>query len=139
MIAVFARANHPHGYGYSSPRDYSTPGIGAHGYVVIGVRCRTRSQVDEVIKHVRDSGLDLPDTGQGRIIYTEGVPERRYERNVGSKGVIRWYSGGPSDWDYLFTVPGNKIEWEHPSQGVYGSRGDNRFCAVYDAKEVLNG
>lgn len=146
MIAIFARANHPYGYGFGSGPDNRG---GAHGYIVIGVRCRSQKEVDRVIKHIQDEGLDLPD--EGRNIYPHGVPERRYDRKVNmyynlpsntDTPVIRWYSGGPYDWDYLFTVHGNKVD-NPGSRETTGaqfdskSRGDNRFTWVYDADEVL--
>lgn len=136
MIALFARSNHPQGYGF---------GGGAHGYVVVGVRCRTSAQRDRVVQHIANEGFDLPDAG--RTIYPDGVPEHRYARMIdmynncrtASTGehILRWYSGGPGDWDYLFTVKGNAVEFAWPTLVQYGSRGDNRFTLVYEAKEVL--
>lgn len=131
MIALFARANHPLGYGYGP---WVSNGTGrAHGYVVVGVRCRNRTQLRAVVAHVRDAGLDLPD--EGRRIYPASQPEKPYQRTVWAEGVVRWYSGGPNDWDYLFMVPGNTVEWPAPNRY---SRGDNRFVCVYEAKDVLD-
>jgi hypothetical protein len=138
MIALFARSNHPHGYGFSCNKE----GVGsAHGYVVIGVRCRTAKERDRVVQLITSEGCDLPDSG--RIIYPNGKPDEPYNRTVRmhqldpDSPVIRWYSGGPFDWDYLFTFKGNDVTW--PSNWTtYGSRGDNRFCMIYDAKDILD-
>ncbi len=87
MIAVFARANHPRGYGFGG----NAQGVGgAHGYIVIGVRCRNQKQLAQVIKHIQDEGCDLPDTG--RVIYPHGKPERPYDRwacaDCGSRNIV---------------------------------------------------
>lgn len=136
MIALFVRSNHPHGFGYSYPGQTNAFGLGAHGYSVVGFVCRDRKQVERVIKHVMDNGIDLPDNG--RNIYPNGKPERPYDRTIGREGVQRWYSGGPGDWDHLFTVPGNKVDFGMYANYMWGSRGDNRFCMIYEAKQLLS-
>ena len=125
MIAVFARANHPPGYGYPDGR--------AHGYSVVGVKCRGLAQVRRIIDHVARYGIDLPDTNDGRRIYPgDDVPEYR---SVGAPDVTRWFSGGPHDWDYLFTVKGKRVPAHAFERN--GNRGDNRFVAVYKARDLL--
>lgn len=145
MIAVFARSNHPHGFGYSHPSYPHPPyGLGAHGYSVIAVKCAGITQVKRVIEHIRDNGLDLPDTDDCRLIYPKGRPEKAYDRVVSSSYTMRWYSGGPADWDFLFCLPGNAVSWPkdvlpgYPADYPYHpSRGDNRFCQLYTAEKVL--
>lgn len=145
MIAIFARANHPHGFGYSAPHgmaQWPTSGVGAHGYSVVGFRCRSKRQVDQVIEHVRTYGIDLPDSLTGRTTYYEDklhgrAPGNHHNTDIGQPGVVRWYSGGPDDWDYLFTVRGSSVDWEWPMQAEQGSRGDNRWCMVYEASQLL--
>jgi hypothetical protein len=134
LIAVFARANHPVGYGYGPWNNGSGR---AHGYVVIGVRCADQRQVQAVIDEIAKNGLDAPD--RGRQIFTDGRPKQRYQRSVWSDGVQRWYSGGPNDWDYLVTIAGERIAISDSDRfNQSGSKGDNRFFSIYQADEVLS-
>lgn len=136
MIAVFARSNHPHGFGYTCPGDPIVPyfTLGAHGYSIVAVKCNSIKQRDKVVLHICREGFDLPDGG--RKIYVD--EEKPKYRSIGTKGIMRWYSGGPGDWDYLFTVKGNALEWPSYYTHDWQSRGDNRFVGIYDAKTVLS-
>lgn len=53
IIAVFARADHPKGWGM--------PGTFAHGFVVAAVVCKSYDQMNVVVKAVERKGLPEPD------------------------------------------------------------------------------
>src|ERR1700738_4562800 len=108
LIVVFARSNHPYGYGYqdSSYGGWHDGRGRAHGYSVVGVRCRQRTQIPKVLKYVQENGINLPDENRG--IYSRVESKKGWELGVGQ--TERWYSGGPTDWDYLFTVHGDLVD-----------------------------
>lgn len=116
MIAVYARADHPKGYGFGDGR--------AHGYVVLFVRCKSRKEVEAVSKRL--SQWNNPFLGpQVEPYYSNGR-------------LGEWYGGL---FELLAVLPGNKID--HLGYGMFphgrfASRGDNRFTGVYEAEEVLS-
>jgi hypothetical protein len=122
-IVLFARANHPSGWGgmyaYSPGHNQA---LGAHGYVVIGVRCNSDEQVEAVKDHMMKKGLRIPD--HGRVSRIKGPVDWK---------AMEWYSGGPNNFDYLGTFEGDIID----DPPFWGSKGDNRFFSVYESVEVL--
>jgi hypothetical protein len=122
MIAVFARADHPRGYGFADGR--------AHGYSVVFVRCRNRREVAAVSKRMQDYnhpfyGLEAPDP-------------RQYYGSPAYSHLSDWYGGR---FELLAVVPGMKID--HATYGGaitesrFMSRGDNRYSGIFEAAEVL--
>ena len=107
MIGIYARANHPTGYGMADGE--------AHGYVVLLVRCQDRETVEAVSEKL------------ARGFY--GVKGETY--SVGHLG--KWYGGS---FDHLATLPGDEVE-DGGLEQRFRSIGDNRFVGVYEADEVL--
>lgn len=112
MIGVFARANHPEGWGYPPPES-GGPGGTAHGYVVVLVQCSS-DRVLEAVKTKLAMGF-------------AGVPADSYSQ--GDLG--KWFGG---QFDYLYSTPSDELDLVgHP----FSCRGDNRFVGIYGADEVL--
>lgn len=124
MIAVFARFNHPEGWGFPIYKEGTPPITGkAHGYVVIAVTY----EGDEELKALKGKLMEYPNGFQGK-------PENGNLYNEGYLG--EWFGG---QFDYLFSVQGLGVQWpfEHV-MGDYQCRGDNRFVGMYDAKDILD-
>lgn len=104
MIGVFARADHPEGYG---------TGKTAHGYVVVLVKCHYADQLNRV----------------QRVLATAGLPEPFGH-------PYPWYGGR---MDLVAVIAGSDAAAE--LEGGFDNRrksiGDNRFCGIYDASELL--
>lgn len=119
MIALFARADHPEGWGFPKGR--------AHGYVVIAVHVPTEDELLRVERRLREQ------------------PFHGIEGNLYQEGNLReWYGGR---FDLLATIPNadpyvpvEDIEIRGAGGAVVESRfrsfGDNRFFGVYDASEI---
>lgn len=124
MIGVFARADHPKGYGFADGR--------AHGYVILFVRCKSRKQVLDVLKVL--TNWKKPFLGLGTDQYY----------NHGNLG--EWFGGNA--FDLLAVLPGNKLDHmsggyytgggTQPAPGRFFCRGDNRFTGIYEAGEILD-
>lgn len=129
LICLFARADHPPGWGYPKIDSYdqergayllSDPSARAHGYSLVAVRCADDRQAGEVIGRMASGfhGLD----GQGQYVH-------------GHLGD--WFGGSfdlvaklrsESDID-MRLIPG--------ADSRFVTAGDNRFIGIFDAAEVL--
>lgn len=108
MIAVFARPNHPKGYGYGETE---------HGYVIALVRCKSESQLASVKERLANEGLPEPFGHTwpwygGRLDLLAVLPGNRV---LGAKHTL------------LPVRPGNEKQ----------SIGDNRYAGLYTAEELL--
>lgn len=118
MIGVFARADHPKGYGLPDGR--------AHGYSMLFVT-GSRKQIRDCQERLQD--FRKPFIGPlGKHYYSDG-------------GLGEWYGGR---FELLAVLPGDRVEHVHGGDvHVTGqkflSRGDNRFSGIFTAEEVLNG
>lgn len=136
VIGVFARADHPEGYGFCQGLDMSNYGrhLGAkaHGYVVVVVNCE-----------------DWAELGLVRDVLSEHRYNRSGERPVELPGFDpwdrgdRWYAG-PYElvWsadvaDVFEARPMNWFQTMPLSLGDRPSYGDNRAMAYLSAEEVL--
>lgn len=112
-VGVFARADHPQGWGFVAPgEEYGR----AHGYVVLFVCCADMHEL-EMVAH-RLARQDFV-----------GKPGATYLTGALDPGGRQWF-GGRFDW--IATVPD-----VHLDRGPFMCRGDNRMVAVYDAPDVL--
>jgi hypothetical protein len=118
VIGVFARPNHPSGYGTGG--DTRT----AHGYVVILVRCKDDGELAAVQKRLSTKGLGDEHFGPANWWST-------------------WYGG---QMDLVAMLPkADQAVVVNPGWGYYiprsditkASIGDNRYVAVIDAGEIL--
>lgn len=105
MIGVFARADHPEGYGL---------GKTAHGYSVILVKCHYADQLARVQKKLMTKGLPEP--------FGHTYP---------------WY-GGRMDMIAVIAGSDATAEIEAGFDNRRKSFGDNRYCGIYDAHEILS-
>jgi hypothetical protein len=126
MIAVFARNEHPPGYGLAPwPSDqtpaYAHPVRRAHGYSVLLVEVAD----DEELKAVTDKLL------------LDGLPEEKALNHPWP-----WYGG---HFDHVATVHapdgGARVIYPTAKDSYVGdvriSKGDNRYVGVYKAAEIL--
>lgn len=107
ITGVFARANHPSGYGF--------PGGKAHGYSVISIRCEDEAELSEVKKYLQTN----PFYGIEGKLYSSG-------------NMMEWYGGF---FDLIATTE-SEIELYH-SHERFVSFGDNRFAGIYEAADVF--
>lgn len=110
MIAIYARANHPPGYGYPAREDEN--GCRAHGYSVIYVKYHGKLVLRELDK---------------RLSWGEGLPEPFSHHD-------QWYGG--NSFERIGVIPGYDIDIG-PSAPQLQSRGDNKFVGIYDAEDLL--
>ena len=118
IVGVFARPDHPVGYGFL--RHGETYGQ-AHGYVVLFVRCADEEELEKTKQRLSIEAYSRPFYG------VEPVQGHYYM--YGWLG--EWYGGR---FDYLATVP-DGVEFHNMP---FVSLGDNRFVGLYEAKDVLN-
>lgn len=122
MIAVFARADHPKGWGMPEGR--------AHGYVTLFVRCEDDTELEDVRERLRRypgwSGVGDDTDG-----YWHGRLDPGYS----------WFGG---QFDFVGSLPCETVELPHAlERGPGGDAdrflcvGDNRFIGFYEAAEVL--
>jgi hypothetical protein len=109
VVGVFARADHPHGWGFVTPGEHHGR---AHGYVVLFVRCDDSAQLAQVAERL------------ARQDFT-GKPDTQYSRG----GLSHWFGGR---FELLATAPDVDVPY-----GPFSCRGDHRMIAVYDAADVL--
>jgi hypothetical protein len=105
IVGVFARSDHPKGWG--SP-------YGAHGYVVLFVRCEDEQELTFVTVQM----------AKGFV----GKPANSY-----AAGNLTFWFGG--SFDLLATVPDVTLDW---AAEKFWCKGDNRFVGIYEAKDVLD-
>lgn len=132
IMAMFARADHPAGYGVlngtttrfqNGETKTDTSSVpGAHGYSVVVIKCRDINELFVVKEWFQYHHFDLPDNTSGKL-------------PVG-RAAYQWYGGkfdflGSIDCDneYIFNNNGDMRS--------YNSYGDNRFFGIYRAEEVL--
>jgi hypothetical protein len=115
IVGIFARADHPEGWGFPIRKPDGTIASGtAHGYVVIFVRCPD----EDTLGHVVNRLVQRPFYGD----------ERSDQYNAGN--LHGWFGGR---FDYIATCPDVAVP-----MGPFACRGDNRMVAVYDAEDVLD-
>lgn len=119
MIAVFARANHPPGWGYGPVGDEK--GSRAHGYVVLFVRCADEAELDAV--HRRMTIRDFHGIEGARHYFDGALDPNGHE----------WFGGR---FELIATAPDVSLDAISSGQR-FCCRGDNRMVALYDAGEVL--
>lgn len=125
MIAVFARINHPEGWGFPVYKEGSPPtSATAHGYVVVAVRYTK----EETLEAVKSKLMKYPNGFEGIV---------KEKNNLYGEGFLGTWFGG--QFDYLFSVPdADEVLWPGVHVGgQYQCRGDNRFVGLYDANEIL--
>ncbi len=121
MIAVYARSDHPPGYGYP-PREGEAGGR-AHGYVVLLVTCEDQDELDRVTTR-------LANGWQG--ITAEQAQQHGYQGGQ----LSDWYGG---KFDLVAQIIGPSEAWVGRGySGRFASLGDNRFVGKYKAAEVLS-
>lgn len=124
MIAVFARNEHPPGYGMAAwPSDqepsYAHPAHRAHGYSVLLVDVADQAELEAVASKLMHEGLSE-------------------EKALGHQWP--WYGGR---FDHVATVhaPDGGVRVIYPQANFTGkpriSKGDNRYVGVYKAAEIL--
>lgn len=138
VLGVFARPNHPEGYGQCRGETNSFGQhvqAGAHGYIVVVVQCCDWDELDAVKKPLlrQDYGERGP-TGDRKLL--PGFdPWKRGDK---------WYAG---PYELVFGVEVSDLI-EARAMNFYGtplalgdrpSYGDNRAMAYLDASEVLDG
>lgn len=133
MILLFARADHPMGYGFpvaATNPDGSVVRLAgggvacvsqakAHGYVVLAVECEVGDEAERVVAKMAQ-GFHGRTTGT----YAEGY-------------LGDWYGGR---FDCVAVVEGTKDDissWPPEMNRDRVSYGDNRFFGVWTAAEVL--
>lgn len=136
MIAVFARANHPLGWGMPVPPSQGNAGGHgtAHGYVVLLVRCK-KQQIAAITARMNDFRKRF-----------EGIPKAEDSWGGYSEGQLGTWFGG--QFELIAVLPGNVVEiadfWygkEKPPTvraQRFWCRGDNRFVGLFEADEVLS-
>jgi len=124
LLALFARADHPLGWGYPQVTSYDKesesylvkePHGTGHGYSVMAVKCADENQVKEVSQRL-----------------SQGF------KGVGSETV--YALGWLGDWfggrfEHLATFPVEDFPYKTPS---LNNAGDNKAMAFYDAQEILD-
>jgi hypothetical protein len=111
IVGIFARADHPMGWGQTQPGE----NIGtAHGWVIVFVRCADEDTLGRVVNRLVMRPFYGNEAGVG---YAQG-------------NLLEWYGGR---FDYIATCPDVAVP-----MGPFVSRGDNRMIAVYDAEDVLD-
>lgn len=114
-VAVFARANHPEGWGGAS-------GL-AHGWSILLVTLDEDDQLSALMLKLQHPGTRLPDV----------LPNGEFRQTP-------WYGG--STFDYLFTITDGTLDrplftgYQWLDHGVL-SVGDNRCLARFTAKEIM--
>lgn len=136
VIGVFARANHPVGYGGFYGKNYrgEDDQTAAHGYVVVVVRCRDFDQLEAVRTVLGNQPLGAFDPSMGREYLVAFDPWGRGDK---------WYAG-PYELVWAAKVADvDEVRGMYPhSCSTVGDRpsyGDNRAMAYLDASEVLIG
>ena len=113
MIGVFARPDHPPGYGM--PGREGENGLRAHGYIVVFVNCPDEQTLQRVRDKLRLDGLNEP-----------------------FGHTYAWYGGR---MDLVGVVPEGSMTQVLPDPWFIGhkrvSLGDNRFTGIYEATEIL--
>lgn len=117
MTGLFARADHPFGYGYAITGESMGK---AHGFVVIAVECAD----DDELKHVRDK------------LAFDGFEGTGESRNYGSGWMGEWYGG---KFDFVGILDGFRLAPGGFGEERFRSFGDNRYAGIYTAAEVLGG
>lgn len=122
VIGVFARANHPQGYGHGP---WTPQGVGmAHGYVVLLVACRD----DDVLALVEERLQDHRSPFHGR-----------FESGAYNEGHLGEWFGGQFELIAKVNAPEHSIvvgPWQ-PEPLLMLCKGDNRFIGQFTAEEVL--
>lgn len=121
VTGVFARSDHPQGYGMVRQGEIYGR---AHGYSVIYVRCADEAELAEVAKRLSlwnkpFHGLQVHGYGNGQM--------------------GEWYGGL---FDLIAIIPGHALKiasWQSKpdEEQRFRSLGDNRFTGIYTAEEVL--
>lgn len=137
ILGVFARANHPEGYGFCQGLDMSQGaqhrGATAHGYVVVVVECAGWDELDAVKARLLRQDYGDPDPSTGRKLLPGFDPWKRGDK---------WYAG---PYELVFAADVDAVAEARPMYGVpltLGDRpqyGDNRAMAYLAASEVLDG
>lgn len=109
IVGIFARADHPQGWGFARPGEGGT----AHGYVVLFVRCPDEDTLGRVVNRL------------GTLPFYGNEAAAQY----GDGNLREWFGGR---FDYIATCPDVAVP-----MGPFVCRGDNRMIAVYDAEDVL--
>jgi hypothetical protein len=121
VIGLFARADHPKGWGYQC----DAQGYGkAHGYVVLLVACRDDDELALVEERLRD--FRSPFHG-------------RFESGPYSEGYLGEWFGGCFDLVAKLNAGEHSIvvgPWQ-PEPRLIICKGDNRLIAQFTAEEVL--
>lgn len=141
VLGVFARANHPVGYGFCQGVDMSEGarhlGATAHGYIVVIVKCvdwdELRVVKDKLAEQRYEDDPDRP--GRRRPMMPPGL-------DPWTRGDA-WYAG-PYEmvWAAAVTLEAYASMNLHGMPIALGERpsyGDNRALAYLEASEVLNG
>src|SRR5579862_9400307 len=111
MIAIFARPDHPTGYGMS--------GNTAHGYSILIVECKDKDEVQKVTHKISRVAINIPperiDGWYGEIFDLIAI----LDCNISAELL-------QSDIQTIFPI------------GMCRSLGDNRSVAFYSAEYILN-
>jgi hypothetical protein len=122
VIGVFARADHPQGYGYGP---WTPQGVGrAHGYVVLLVTCRDDDELALCEERLRDT----------RYPFHGSIESGNY-----SEGRLGEWFGGTFDLIAKLNASEHSIvvgPWQ-PEPLLLLCKGDNRFVGQFTAEEVL--
>lgn len=117
-VGVFARADHPLGWGLAGRPDeqgHHEQGHRAHGYVVLFVRCADEDELEIVRQRLFTKPFyGLADAGT----YYGG-------------NLREWFGGR---FDLIAIAPAVDLPY---ATGRFQCRGDNRMVGVYEAAEVL--
>lgn len=138
VLGVFARPNHPEGYGqcHGETNNYGQHvNAKAHGYIVVVVQCADWDELDAVKERLMRYDYGEFDPSTGRKLLPGFDPWRRGDY---------WYAG---PYELVFSTEINDV-LEVRGMNFYGvpltlgdrpSYGDNRAMAYLDASEVLGG
>lgn len=139
VLGVFARANHPEGYGFCQGLDMSRGGqhlrAKAHGYVVVIVKCADWDELNAVKAKL------------GEFHYEDDPDRPGFRRPMMPPGVDPWKRGdawyaGPYEMVWAAAVEfaayaAMNMNGMPIKLGERPSYGDNRALAYLDASEVL--